>query len=935
MEYSTIRYKDCSPKATLEKIESILADCKISTEKLWSQENGYGSSSLRVVIKGTDIGQNGKGINREFALASAMAEFMERLQNNLLFPLHFADETNSAFGFTCYPDEKILSLPDFVEQASPWTLSFEQRNGMEGKNKEEKVKALKKLGCNDCIRLGKDGLLCVPYYSIHQKKIFYLPIQVMLNEHSSNGMCAGNSIQEAFVQGVSEIFERRVQRTLLTSKVSLPNIPDSYIKKYPKLDNMLSGLKKEKGYKFLLKDATIVENYPVAVFIAINLQKGTYGIRFGAHPQYEIAIERSITEAFQGKGLESFSQYSPLEFGNSITNSYTNMFNAYKVGIGVYPPQILLSASEKSFIVPKHIPHDNLSMCNWIINKVAKRGLDILVRNVSYLGFPSLHVVIPGLSEMFPNRMEMFLNRLGNTKEYICLQLKHSQSLTTMDAGHLLNLLDATRNNQIENRLPYIYKLPIAPKAFPFELESAGNLFLSAICCGILGEWEKGAAFLKQISQLYEMKGLMQPVCLNVSIMWFLAKASGKAVSEIIEYCNVVYDNTSVTEIINELMGLEQMKMPFMPQTDCFHCNSCEIKSLCSYKEIERTWLGLKSKMIFFFPNQNDLSDCFGQYANYIPKLLVCDNRQTLVEENAKNMWGEVFQPAEYLEASRIKLLHREFTTVVRDFIGLYPMQKMIEVGCGSGAFISYIEDAVNDMQIYGLDNDAALIKEAKKKEFRRNRVHFIRGDAYKLPFDSDTFDIAASHTFFQCITDKENALLEMKRVVKKGGCIAAIVPMSLQLNVSNPGHYPENATWVGPLRLMETKVDFLIKKQLKLELLSSDNATAYLMPNLFSKVGLSNIRILPLGKAFSLSNAAMPIKDKYYYINNWYLGEVKRFNAMMDFPAFRREMEKDCNSYLQLLQEKHQFWLKHLNDNKIFEWEGNSALLVCGNKTK
>lgn len=935
MEYSTIHYKDCSPQTTLEKIESILADCKISTEKLWSQENGYGSSSLRIVIKGTDIGQNGKGMNRKFALASGMAEFMERLQNNLLFPLHFADETDSAFGFTCYPDEKILSLSDFVEQASPWTLSFEQRNGMEGKSKEEKVKVLNDLGCNDCIRLGKNGLLCVPYYSIHQKKVFDLPIRVMLNEHSSNGMCAGNSIQEAFVQGVSEIFERRTQRTLLISPVSLPDIPRNYLKKYPKLDDMFSCLEKEKGYRFLLKDATSVENYPVAVFIAINLQKGTYGIRFGAHPQYEIAIERSMTEAFQGKGLESFSQYSPLEFGNAATGSYTNMFNAYKVGISVYPSQILLPTPEKSFIVPENVPHDNLSMCDWIIDIMAKRGLDILVRNVSYLGFPSLHVVIPGLSEMFPDRMEMFLNRLGNTKEYMCLQLKHSGTLTIKSAGHLLDLLNATRNNQIENRLPYIYKLPIALEAFPFESEGGGNLFLSAICCGMSGKWEKGVEFLRQISQLYDRKGLIQPICLNVCIMWFLAKAAGKAVSEIIEYCNVIYDASSVAEIINELMGLERLKMPFMPQTNCFHCNSCEIKSLCSYQEIERIWLSLKSKMKSFFPNQNDLSDCFGKYAGYIPQWSACGDRQTVARVDKKNRWGEIFQPAEYLEASRVKLLHREFTTVVRDFIGLHPMQKMIEVGCGSGAFISYMEDAVNDMQIYGLDNDPALIEAAKKKNFRRNCVHFVRGDAYELPFDSETFDVAASHTFFQCIADKESALMEMKRVVKKGGCIAAIVPMSLQLQVSNPGHYPEKATWVRPLRLLEAKVDFLIKKQLKLELLSSDNATAYQMPDLFSKARLSNIRILPLGKAFSLSNAAMSLNDKYYYINNWYIGEVKRFNAMMDFPPFRSEMGEDSSSYLQLLQEKHQFWLEHLNDNEIFEWEGNSALLICGNKTE
>ena len=48
-------------------------------------------------------------------------------------------------------------------------------------------------------------------------------------------MAAGNSKDEALVEGISEIIERYVHRLVIQNRLSLPDIPESYIKKYPKL----------------------------------------------------------------------------------------------------------------------------------------------------------------------------------------------------------------------------------------------------------------------------------------------------------------------------------------------------------------------------------------------------------------------------------------------------------------------------------------------------------------------------------------------------------------------------------------------------------------------------------------------------------------------------------------------------------------------------
>lgn len=923
-------FKDCYPRDTLHKIRSILTDCRIPTDIQWTEENGYGSSSLRVTIRGTDIGQNGKGMTRDYALASGMAEFMERLQNNSLFPHHFSDKTNSAYGFDFYPDEERCPLEIFVEQKSPWTTSLMKRFGMEDKPTEEKVRWMKDIGCTDKVLLGEDGLICVPFYSINQKRTFAIPLKQILNQHSTNGMCAGNSIHEAFVQGLSEIFERKVQRTILTRPVSLPDIPKSYLREHPSIYQMFTRLEEEDGYRFLLKDASSLETFPVVVFIAINLKKGTYGVRFGAHPQYSIAIERSMTEAFQGKGLNAFSQYSPLELGCKNTTLYTNLFNAYKVGMASYPPEILQQASNLKFSIPEDVPRDNVSMCDWAIKKVQERGLDILVRDVSYLGFPSLHLIIPGLSEMFTDKTIPFLNRLGNSKDFISKSLEKTGWLTPKNACDLKNLLDVTRNSLMENRLSNIYQLPIAPGFFPFESDGMGNRFLSAMCCGVCKEWDNGLELLKQMKILYENRGKAVPIGLSVCLCWFSGKSAGRSVMDIVSYLNVVYDEGIIGIWVKELMKLEDAIIPFMPQTNCFDCDDCKATCQCHYQSIEKIWLRLKSKMKNCFPDQKDLSGLFGIYYEQAHTFHRSDH-----EEPVKNKisWGEFFQPAEFLEASRMRLLPKEYRSVVCSFIGFQKKNLVLEVGCGSGAFTSYLDNSTEGLQICGLDSDAILIGEAKKKKFLRNRVSFIKGNAYALPFDNDIFDIVVSHTFFQCIYDKEKALDEMMRVTKKGGCIAAIVPMSLMIQAYHPGNYPDKETWVMPLKRMEEEIDAFIKVQAGQSLLNEENTTANIMPELFSKAGLSDIRILPLGKAFSLSNAAMDITDKQHYIKYWYSGEVKRFNTIRRYPAFRVEFKKDEDSYLQLLCKKKEFWLSHLEDNGIFEWEGNAALLICGNK--
>lgn len=81
-----MHYKEKILIRQLLYLKSILERLNVEIDEIWQDESSIGTYALRVVFKGTNIGTNGKGVSREYALASAYAEFFERYQNDLLGP---------------------------------------------------------------------------------------------------------------------------------------------------------------------------------------------------------------------------------------------------------------------------------------------------------------------------------------------------------------------------------------------------------------------------------------------------------------------------------------------------------------------------------------------------------------------------------------------------------------------------------------------------------------------------------------------------------------------------------------------------------------------------------------------------------------------------------------------------------------------------------
>lgn len=292
------------------------------------------------------------------------------------------------------------------------------------------------------------------------------------------------------------------------------------------------------------------------------------------------------------------------------------------------------------------------------------------------------------------------------------------------------------------------------------------------------------------------------------------------------------------------------------------------------------------------------------------------------------------FQPEEYLEATRMSFLADEYAPVVAKRCGIRDGSFVLEAGCGTGAYSRYLAKAVNYVAFTGVDLDEMLLRYMNDRSIlETNTFQGIQGNVLSLPFENDTFDAVCSHTFLNCVVNPELAMEEMMRVCKKGGIVSSVTAMSWENEGTFDGKYPENESWVKRFKELYQLVyrAYFVRYN---GLSMAKGVPLNRIPLFFKEMGLKDVSILAVGRAFSLSDALIDTETKRNYILNRYVGEKKRLDYFRaNFMAELLITTEMMDEFLNLLELWKVYWLEHLQDNEIWEWEGGSQLLVCGRK--
>ncbi|MHB1489341.1 MAG: class I SAM-dependent methyltransferase [Cellulomonas sp.] len=101
--------------------------------------------------------------------------------------------------------------------------------------------------------------------------------------------------------------------------------------------------------------------------------------------------------------------------------------------------------------------------------------------------------------------------------------------------------------------------------------------------------------------------------------------------------------------------------------------------------------------------------------------------------------------------------------------------QSLLDVGCGPGTVTIDLARRLAPGDVVGLDNAPVVLEDARTAAAGAGltNLRFLEGDAYRLPFEDDSFDVVHAHQVLQHLTDPVAALREMKRVTRPGGIVA------------------------------------------------------------------------------------------------------------------------------------------------------------------
>ena len=443
------KFKDRNPQDTVLEIRSILDEIGLSPEFTWTEKSYEGARACRLSFPPTQTGVNGKGTDEEYSRASAYAELIERMSNGILFVRDYNQICKSTDGFQEFPDERIISIEDYIGSDDPVAGYLLPKLGIE--DKQIQIEYLEEL----CREYGyADGTIAlVPFADKLDNVIRWLPPMILHLVYGSNGMAAGNTLEEAMVQGLSEVFERAVTKEIVHGRVIPPQIPDEELKKYD-FYHLIEQFRSQSHLEVQLFDCSLGKEWPVVGLCIKDRGKGTFGVRFGAHPSFAVAVERTLTEAFQGRSIEDF--VSTCRSGTQEeADHFNNLPNIYKVGEGCYPAKLFTDDPGWMYKPwTRWNSHDNKGFLKEMLRLLKDSGFRPLIRDSSFLGFPCCYIVVPGLSETAPLCML-------SAKEYLtAFKVKnsfgHFPNLSEEEEKRLFRMLKFKSKRYIENQIEYI-----------------------------------------------------------------------------------------------------------------------------------------------------------------------------------------------------------------------------------------------------------------------------------------------------------------------------------------------------------------------------------------------------------------------------------------------------------------------------------------------
>jgi ribosomal protein S12 methylthiotransferase accessory factor len=430
MSENFIPGKDASLESTIAKLQGKLADLGIEIEEKSWLNPVEGIWSVHIRDKDcTILFANGKGATKLACMASALGEFFERLATNYFWTHFYLGPKVAGDSFVHYPREKWFALG----KTGKWPKEILNKPLLKFYNPDGSIDASKLIDFNS--GNADRGICAIPYVRESDGSTAYIPVNIIGNLYVSNGMSAGNTKLEARTQALSEIFERYVKGRIIAQSLCLPDVPASVIARFPRIEAGIAALR-QAGFGILVKDASLGGEYPVMNVTLLHPEDQGCFASFGAHPRFEIALERALTELLQGRALETLTGFPPPGFDADEVASSTNIEIHFVDSSGVISWKFLGETPDYEF-VDWNFATSTAEDYAWSVNRIHQDGFEIYTADFEHLGVYACRILVPGMSEIYPvDDLEFENNSFANDVREAVL------NLTDLDDDECADLLD-------------------------------------------------------------------------------------------------------------------------------------------------------------------------------------------------------------------------------------------------------------------------------------------------------------------------------------------------------------------------------------------------------------------------------------------------------------------------------------------------------------
>ncbi|WP_311969690.1 OsmC domain/YcaO domain-containing protein [Pseudomonas baltica] len=341
---------------------------------------------------------NGKGATKEGALASALGEFIERLNCNFFYNDQFWGEDIANAAFVHYPNERWFKPG--AKDALPKEILDEYCLEIYNPDGELRGSHLYDTNSGNVER----GICSLPFVRQSDGEEVYFPSNLIENLYLSNGMSAGNTLVEAQVQCLSEIFERAVKREILEGEIALPDVPQDVLAKYP---GILAGIEalETQGFPVLVKDASLGGQYPVMCVTLMNPRTGGVFASFGAHPSFEVALERSLTELLQGRSFEGLNDLPQPTFESHALTEPNNFVEHFIDSSGVVSWRFFSAKADVDFVewdFSGEGQDSNAQEAATLFGILEDMGKEVYMAVYEHIGAKACRILVPDYSEIYP-----------------------------------------------------------------------------------------------------------------------------------------------------------------------------------------------------------------------------------------------------------------------------------------------------------------------------------------------------------------------------------------------------------------------------------------------------------------------------------------------------------------------------------------------------